>query len=171
MKLRRFVCRTVGFTLLAFGGVNFANAGTPGLCAGHIPQCKVSRMCGSKSTTCNVRISEKHGVATATAQNLANGHSGKPAYPICVEPGTKISWSTQESGSGFIATFGVPHPFTRTPTTGAIFQGNVGQPDSDIADLKGCYQYDLQHSIDGQPSTYADPKVIVTSPILGGNTH
>ena len=90
---------------------------------------------------------------------------------IVVASGTQISWFTLENGSGFIATFGVPHPFTRTPASAAIFHGSVGQPDSDTASgaphVIDCYQYNLEHSINGRKK-FADPKVIVNGVGLDG---
>ena len=142
---------------------NVANAGTPGACTGHIPKCKPAKICGSPSVPCSVWVSEGQSKAYATAQNLAGGHVGGHNKPICVNPGTTISWSTQEADSDFIATFGVPHPFSTTPpATAAIFSGHVGATANGIASTEGCYQYNLQHSIHGA-AKYADPKVIVTS--------
>jgi hypothetical protein len=159
MKLSRLARRVLGFTLLVFGTVNPANAGTPGKCVGRIPKCTTKKVCGSNSSACNVWISEKGGVANATARNLANGHVGKPKAAICVKPGTRISWSTQEKDSEFTATFGVPHPFTRNPP---VFHGTVGQTDFDTANASGCYQFKVEHSVKGQTPAKADPKVIVT---------
>jgi hypothetical protein len=162
MKLTRLVCRVSGLILLVLRAVNPANAGTPGICVGDIPKCTAKKVCGSNSFHCNVWVSEKGGVAHATPQNLPHGNIWKPGDPICVKPGTRISWSSQENESEFRATFGVPHPFTRTPAAPAIFQGKVGHPDKDTANVDGCYQYKLEHWIENQPVAVDDPKVIVT---------
>jgi hypothetical protein len=159
MKLSRLVCSMLGFILLVFGAVNPAKAGTPGKCEGQLPNCTANKVCGSNSSDCNVWVSEKGGVANATARNLANGHVGKAGDVICVKTGTRISWSTRENESELTATFGVPHPFTRNPP---VFHATVGQTDSDTTSVSGCYQYNLEHMIHGHAKAKADPKVIVT---------
>jgi hypothetical protein len=162
MKLTRLVCRVLGLILLIFGAVNPVEAGTPGKCAEPAPTCDKRNICGSSTSACKMWVSENIGIANATPQNLPNGNVWKPGDPICVKAGTRISWSTQENESEFKATFGVPHPFTRTPAAPAIFHGKVGHPDKDTAKVGGCYQYKLEHWIEGQPEAVDDPKVIVT---------
>ena len=60
---------------------------------------KPAKYCRSPSVPCSVWVSEGQSKAYATAQNLAGGHVGGHNKPICVNPGTTISWSTQEADS------------------------------------------------------------------------
>lgn len=162
MKLTRLVCRVSGLILLALGAVNPANAGTPGKCQEPPPPCDKRNICGSIHSACKVRVSETGTTATATPQNLPSGNVWKPGDAICVKPGTEMQWFTEEADSEFKATFGVPHPFSHTPTSAAIFQGMDGQTVSDKAILSSCYQYSLEHLVQGHPKATDDPKVIVT---------
>jgi hypothetical protein len=169
MRLISSGCSKWAFAVLAAGVlIRVASAGTPGKCVGHVPTCTAAAMiCGSASTPCQVLVSEHNNYATATAQNLAGGTVGKRNKAICVNPGTTMTWSTQEPDSGFKASFGLVHPFTGSSTTAPVLNGQVGNPvNVTIGTNYGCYQYNLEHSIHGRPKK-KDPKVIVTNLRLG----
>jgi hypothetical protein len=161
MKLSRFAYRMVGFTLLAFGVVNSANAGTE-LCKKPFPKCGSTcgraPSSGSIGASCRVRVSQTSGekpVATV----------GKEDF-ICVDPGTDISWFTKEKGSTLTVKFN-EHPFTHSQGSPATFQGN--ELSTHIGDTTmlppvnsppACYEYSVTHSIGGSNASL-DPKVIV----------
>jgi hypothetical protein len=151
MKLSHFVYRNVGLSWLVLAVlVNSAN-GAPGSCDKTCrPTCGTY---GPNGVPCFVRVSETDGAATVQDS-------------ICVHAGTDIFWYTSEDKSEFTLIFGTQHPFANTSTGApAIFKGKKGQPSGDTASLAAdaCYQYSVQHCINGKCTPTVDPKVIVTN--------
>jgi hypothetical protein len=160
MKLSRFVYRNVALSwmvlwmvLAAF--VNFANAGTPGMCSDTCtPNCGTS---GSSGVACDVAVSETSGPTGPVSAVNKN--------PICIFSGTKISWSSDPL-SEFHVIFGASHPFPAV--THGKFDGKPGQSAGETASIPPgqdsvCYQYSVEHCIKGKKCAQVDPKVIVTS--------
>jgi hypothetical protein len=173
MKPGRLVYTKAGSTLLALGVlISSAIAGTPGKCQPEPPPdtCAHVGYCGHAGSDpdvpCFVRISETGGAktaATVTAENVTGG-PGSAEY-ICVHWTTEILWFTLEEKSSFKVAFGAPHPFPSTGTTKATFKGNKGKTGKPISDpvnsIDGCYQYTVQHRMNGHWTPVLDPKVIV----------
>jgi hypothetical protein len=155
MKLSRLVYRNAGLPCLLLAVlVNSAIAGAPGKCA---DTCTPN--CGSASSgvPCNVTVSETSGSNPVATVNRD---------PICVFSGTKISWSSDPL-SDWTVTFGTSHPFPAT--THGKFNGKQGHSAGDTASLPNgspasvCYQYSVEHCINGKKCAQVDPKVIVTN--------
>jgi hypothetical protein len=151
MKLSRFVCRNVGLSWLLLAALVGSAIGEPGKCLKTCtPNCGSS---GPQGVPCSVKVSETGGAATVRD-------------PICVYSDTDIYWYTSEYKSDFTLIFGPQHPFANTSFgTPAKFKGKKGQPSGDTASLEAddCYQYSIQHCINGQCTPTVDPKVIVTN--------
>jgi hypothetical protein len=173
MKPGRLVYIKAASTLLAFGVlVSSAAAGTPGKCQPEPPEhfCDGVGICGHAGSDplvpCFVRISETGGAppaATVTAENVTGG-PGSPDY-ICVRPTTEILWFTLEEQSSFKVAFGTPSPFPSAGTKKVTFNGTKGKKGKPISDpvnsIEGCYQYTVQHRMNGHWTPVLDPKVIV----------
>jgi plastocyanin len=112
----------------------------PSICANPHPEqlCTAANTCGSSSSPCELEIRRTGGGTDASVTpNIPNFPKG--STPICIAPGTTVTWKGDGKNTGIMVDFGATSPFDPAGT----IMGGSDRPVTVQAKNPGCYKYSV----------------------------
>jgi hypothetical protein len=103
--------------------------------------CSASNTCGSASEPCTVDV-RRSGNSVSSKPSIPEAKSGKL---FCVNPGTKVIWTSTAKNTGFVVDVG---PIAAFDPDGAIIGGSAKDV-TVVAKTPGCYKYSAGACISG----------------------
>jgi plastocyanin len=130
----------VAIGLLLLDGNIVANdkKSKPSVCANPHPEqlCTAANTCGSSSSPCELEIRRTGGGYDASVTpNIPNFPKGQT--PICVAPGTSVTWKGEGKNTGIMVNFGGSSPFEPA----GVIMGGSDRPVTVQTKTPGCYKY------------------------------
>jgi plastocyanin len=110
----------------------------PSVCANPHPEqlCTAANTCGSSSSPCELEIRRTGGGYDASVTpNIPNFPKGQT--PICVAPGTSVTWKGEGKNTGIMVNFGGSSPFEPA----GVIMGGSDRPVTVQTKTPGCYKY------------------------------
>ncbi len=110
----------------------------PSVCASPHPEqlCTAANTCGSSSSPCVLEIRRTGGGYDASVTpNIPNFPKGPT--PICVVPGTSVTWQGEGKNTGIMVNFAGTSPFD----PGGLIMGGSDRPVTVQTKTPGCYKY------------------------------
>jgi plastocyanin len=112
----------------------------PSICANPHPEqlCTAANTCGSSSSPCELEIRRTGGGTDASVTpNIPNFPKG--STPICIAPGTTVTWKGDGKNTGIMVDFGATSPFDPAGT----IMGGSDRPVTVQTKNPGCYKYSV----------------------------
>jgi plastocyanin len=112
----------------------------PSICANPHPEqlCTAANTCGSSSSPCELEIRRTGGGTDASVTpNIPNFPKGQT--PICIAPGTSVTWKGDGKNTGIMVDFGATSPFDPAGT----IMGGSDRPVTVQTKNPGCYKYSV----------------------------
>ncbi len=112
----------------------------PSICANPHPEqlCTAANTCGSSSSPCELEIRRTGGGTDASVTpNIPNFPKG--STPICIAPGTSVTWKGDGKNTGIMVDFGATSPFDPAGT----IMGGSDRPVTVQTKNPGCYKYSV----------------------------
>jgi plastocyanin len=112
----------------------------PSICANPHPEqlCTAANTCGSSSSPCELEIRRTGGGTDASVTpNIPNFPKGPT--PICIAPGTSVTWKGDGKNTGIMVDFGATSPFDPAGT----IMGGSDRPVTVQTKNPGCYKYSV----------------------------
>jgi plastocyanin len=97
--------------------------------------CTSANTCGSSSSPCVLEIRRTGGGEDASVTpNVPNFPKDSP---ICVAPGTSVTWQGEGKNTGIMVNFGATSPFDHS----GLIMGGSDRPVTVVTKTPGCYKY------------------------------
>jgi plastocyanin len=146
MKRNQFLAIACSLFLISMGlllmdgniAANDKKAKTP-VCPNPHPEqlCTAANTCGSSSSPCVLEVRRTGGGDDASVTpNIPNFPKESP---ICIAPGTSVTWQGEGKNTGIMVDFGASSPFDPPGT----IMGGSDRPVTVLTKKAGCYKYSV----------------------------
>jgi hypothetical protein len=110
----------------------------PSICANPHPEqlCTAANTCGSTSSPCVLEIRRTGGGYDASVTPNIQGFPKEPG-PICIAPGTSVTWKGEGKNTGIMINFASSSPFDPP----GLIMGGSDRPVTVQTKNPGCYKY------------------------------